>query len=351
MKKFILMFALIMGMVVSANANSTLVDNGTFKDNWYVGLGGGSNVWNDADSWILFKSYSKAHNGKENTWSSKRPFHVNILIGKMINPYLGVEADYKMIYNLDAHHLTGNVVFNLNNIINGYDGKKDFFEVELLGGLGWYHNFSKDDKNAVGVRGALRANFNLTQHFAITLTPEYLWFHKKFLDDNKSKQFVNWNVGVKWTIPTKRGGFPLKELRDQDEIDGLNAKINQLAETVNSQAKSIEDLTETIKNLTENASKVKATAKTIPSVTFEKGKSDVDATKVTEIVKALKDADGSIVLTGTTSPEGKEKFNKKLALSRAEAVKKALVGSGIDESRITIKNDYESQRAVTISVK
>lgn len=62
------MFALIMSMVVSANANTTIVDNGTIKDNWYIGVGVGTNVWNDVNSWALFNAKSIVNDGKTNSW-------------------------------------------------------------------------------------------------------------------------------------------------------------------------------------------------------------------------------------------------------------------------------------------
>ena len=77
----------------------------------------------------------------------------------------------------------------------------------------------------------------------------------------------------------------------------------------------------------------------------------MDVNKVAGLVKALKDTNGSIVLTGTTSPEGSESFNKTLAEKRAKAVKDALVANGIDASRIKVKNNYEAQRSVVILVE
>lgn len=359
MKKFIFMITLLMGMVFSANAQSTLVDNGTIKDNWYVGVGVGTNVWNDVNSWTLFNANSAISDGKTNSWWRTQPLHGNVTVGKMINPYFGVEADYKMLFNLrgqskflDAHNLSGNVVFNLNNIINGYDGKRRFFEVELIGGAGWIHNFNSGvDNNALTVRGALRGNINLGKHIALTITPEYVWLPKKFIDTNKAFQGVNVSVGVKWLIPSSRSGFPKKELRNYALEEELNNKINALNETVNTQSKSIADLSEAVKILSEKNAKDSIVTTSIPSITFKKGSSSVDASQIAAVANILKATDGKVTIVGNASPEGTEAFNKKLAFARAEAVKKALVDNGIDASRITIANDYANQRSVTIGRK
>lgn len=353
------MFALIMSMVVSANANTTIVDNGTIKDNWYVGVGVGTNVWNDVNSWTLFNAKSIVNDGKTNSWWRTQPIHGNVTVGKMINPYFGVEADYKMLFNLrgqssflDAHNLSGNVVFNLNNIINAYDGKRRFFEVELIGGAGWYHNFYvESDKNALTVRGAIRGNFKLSKHLALTVTPEYVWFPKKFVDANKSFQGVNLSIGLKYLIPSSRSGFPMKELRNYAYEEELNNEINKMRETIASKDKSIADLSETVRILTEKDAKNKANTVSIPSITFKQGSSDVDASQIANVAKMLKDTDSKITLVGNTSPEGGESVNKKLAAARAEAVKKALVNEGIDATRIVVDNSYDNQRSVTIGMK
>lgn len=358
MKKIFMMFALVMGFMVSANAQTALVDNGTAKDNWYIGAGVGTNVWNDGTSWSLFNAKSQVEDGKTNSWWRTQPLHFDVTVGKMFNPYLGAEIDYAMAFNLrgqskflDAHNLTGNVVVNLNNVIGGYNGARRFFEVELLGGAGWYHNFNYGRIDALTVRGALRGNFNVSKSLAITVTPEYIWTPKNVGDIDKSLMGVNLSVGVKWRIPTQRGNFPLRKLYDKDEVDALNAKVNSLTETNANLSKANADLSETIKKLVADGDKVTVKTQNVGTVLFEKGKSTVDYDKVADVVKSLKETDGTITLTGTTSPEGSESYNKKLASDRAKAVKNALVAGGIDSSRISIKNDYDNQRSVIISVK
>lgn len=360
MKKIIMMFALVMGIAVSATAQTALVDNGTAKDNWYVGVGVGTNVWNDVNSWTLFNT--KSSNGN-NSWWRTQPVHANVTIGKMITPYVGAEVDYSGVFNLensktflDAHNLTGNVVFNVTNLLAGYHGNRRCFELELLGGAGWVHEFDSEyangstGGNALSVRGALRGNVNVSKNVAITVTPEYLWLPKQFTMRGEF-QGVNLSVGVKYRIPTNRGNFPLKQLRNQSELDALNATIQSLQHANTELARVNAELEETIKQLLAEGHKVSVKTQSLGSYYFDKGKYDVDVNKVAGLVKALKDTNGSIVLTGTTSPEGSESFNKTLAEKRANAVKDALVANGIEASRIKVKNNYEAQRSVVILVE
>lgn len=359
MKKIVMMIALIMGMAVSANAQTALVDNGAAKDNWYIGGGIGTNVWNDVTSWSLF-------NGKcvetDHSWWRTQPLYVDVYGGKMITPYIGFELDYAALFNLmhsatflDAHNLTGNVVINVTNVVAGYKGKKRAVEIEVLGGVGWLHAFDSDygaatTKNAISVRGAVRGNIKVSRYLAITITPEYVWIPDAFMvGDNL--QGVNLYVGVKYNIPSKRGGFPIKALRSQAEIDDLNATIAELKAQNTSLTKTNADLAEVIKNLTGQGEKVMIKTQNIGSIYFEKGKYDVDSDEVANAVTSLKETSGSIVLTGTTSPEGSEVYNKELAINRANAVKDALVANGIEEERIRVNDNYETQRSVVIVVE
>lgn len=365
MKKVIMIMALLMGLVISADAQKYLVDNGTLKDNWYVGAGVGTNVWNDGNSWTLFNAKSGVVDGKTNSWWRTQPIHANLTVGKMFNPYLGAEIDYAMVFNvrgantfLDAHNLTANAVLNLTNIIAGYNGKQRFLEFELLGGAGWLHNYTENltngastDANAMSVRGAVRADLNVSKSLAITVTPEYIWVPKFVGDASSNKHGVNLSVGLKYRIPSKRGYFPKRKLYDKEEVNALNAKIKAMDGEIASLTKANADLAETIKKLVAQGEKVVVKTQSVEQVFFKQGKSEVSDSELAKVVKVLKETKGKITLTGTTSPEGREKLNKLLGINRANALKEALIANGIDASRIVLKNDYENQRSVVITVE
>lgn len=367
MKKIIMMLTLMLGLVVSANAQTELVDNGTVKDNWYVGGGIGTNVWNDITSWTLFGSKSNVNDGVTNSWWRTQPLNVDVFVGKMFTPYVGLEVDYTGIFNvrgespfLDSHNLTGNVVVNLSNVIAGYHGKRRAVEFEMLGGAGWVHtytkHFSDGEKtahNAMSVRGAIRTNFNVGKQWAITVTPEYIWIPKNIGNSDIHQQGVNLSVGVKYRFKSKRGNFPARKLYDYAEVEALKNSVKTLEMTNADLAKANTDLSETIKKLVEDGNKVviQSNTQNIGSIHFERGSADVTAEAINKVVTAINESKGSIILTGTTSPEGSEGLNKKLAVKRAQSVKNALVKSGVNADRIVIKTDYDKQRSVVITVE
>lgn len=368
MKKIIMMLTLIMGLVVSANAQTAIVDNGTAKDNWYVAGGVGTNVWNNTTYWL------HAHDGwglGKNTWETT-PLHINLSVGKYFTPYVGAEVDGTAMFNVgglescfvDAHHISGNVVVNLSNIIAGYNGKRHLFDVEALVGMGWYHTYSKGTSwlgngkdgndpsfNDNTVRGAIRANLNVSKNWSVYVMPEYVSAMEiSTQSTDMCGMGVNVSIGAKYRIPSKRGNFPLRKLYDQGEIDRLNTTINTLQNENANLAKANADLAETIKKLIAEGGKVKVETTNVGTVLFACGKSDVTDGSIADVVKALKNSKGTITLTGNTSPEGGEALNKQLASERAAAVKAALIANGIDASRIAVKNNYDEQRSVVITL-
>ena len=335
MKKIILMFVLIMGFAVNSMAQKEIVDNGTAKDNWFVTANVGTHMWGDEEHWgQLFHMKNLEYT----------PILVEVGVGKMFTPFVGAEVNYEMMFVknhgkfLDAHNLTANAVFNLSNIIGGYNGHARKVEFDGIVGTGWSHDFGGSDD--ISLRGAVRMNWNTWKNVALTVTPEATWLPS--VDGSFQSNIL---VGIRWNIPSERGGFPMKKLYDQKQIDNLNATINKLNGDIKTQRKRIDDLKLQISQMS-NDNKVITTTH---SVAFEKGKYEVG--DLSAIAEELIASPNDIVITATTSPEGSETFNKELALKRANAVKDALVNLGVNANRITVNCDYAAQRSASIMLK
>ena len=146
--------------------------------------------------------------------------------------------------------------------------------------------------------------------------------------------------------------FAIEQLRDQAEIDGLNAKINELR--ADNQAKDSKIVADgrTIQDLKAQlaacqarptaAAVVAAPVETVlqPIVIFRQGKSTIDAAQyasVEMVAKYLKNhPESKVLVKGYASTEGKADLNQKLSEARATAVANALVKKyKIAKDRIT----------------
>ena len=170
-------------------------------------------------------------------------------------------------------------------------------------------------------------------------------FRKNVMDGTGSKK---WNgafslkLGVNYKFGTSNGthNFKVEELRDQAEIDGLNAKINELRADNNAKDGKIAADAREIADLKAKLAACEARpVQTVveekkenvlqPMVIFRQGKSTIDAAQYASIemvAKYMKNhKDAKVKVQGYASPEGKAEFNQKLSEKRAEVVKNALI--------------------------
>lgn len=350
MKKFFLIAIAAVG-ITTAQAQQAL-EAPSFGDNWSVGLEGGViTPLSDGSSFI---------------GDMRGGFGLHVQ--KAITPVfaLGVEgsAHINTTYSYPAKTMIDNFYVgaygsvNLFNLFGGYKCDGRFFDIEAQAGAGWGHSYIDvyGYHNYFATKAGLNFNFNVSKYVTLSLRPSVIW---DMSDAGVSQTTVAYNkelaglqiyAGVTYHIGGK--GFKCAELKDQSEIDALNAKINALRGEIDAcaaannaavaKAAAIAKELEACKNRKPEqvvVEKVNDNLQSVRYIFFNVGSSKIandQKPNVEMVAKYLKNRkDAKVVVKGYASPDGNKEFNEKLAAARAESVKTMLVKKfGIDADRI-----------------
>lgn len=353
MKKLGLLFAAA-AMAVSVNAQ-TVTESKTF-DNFYIGINGGAQVKTTGESWM-------------NNLNS----NAGLRIGRWFTPVFGLAAEGNVYFNDHCKHympqsktvarymnvgLIGTV--NLSNWFAGYKGEPRLFEVVPVFGFGWGHTFGTDENyNALTSKAGIDFTFNLgkAKAWQVYVEPSMNWalngygYEGVAYDINQSAFQLNAGIVYKFKNSNGSHNFTIAQLRDQNEIDGLNSQINSLRGDLNdkdaqlsAKDKQIKDLQNALDECNKKPKYEKpATATNLqPTVLFRQGKAVVDKSQMPNIeliAQYMKNhEDAKVEIKGYASPEGNKDFNQALSEKRAEAVKNVLVKKyKIAADRLTTK--------------
>ena len=364
MKKLFLMLAAGF-MAVSANAQNTAITANKAGDNWYIGANAGvtTTLTKQTPDGGFFKALAPTF---------------GVRVGKNLTTVFGLALDADMYFKSNEKWNAGSKTFveginadllgtfNLSNLFAGYPGEPRAFEVIALGGFGWTHGFNHVSKaNAMNSRVALDFAFNLGADKAWQLYIEpsltyglissygYDDFQDFKYDINRSAFAIKAGFNYKFGNSNGTHNFAKAQLRDQAEIDGLNAKINELRADNNAKDGQLSAKDQQIADLQKKLADCEARPQTAavvektenvlqPHVIFRQGKSTIDPAQYASIemvAKYMKNhKDAKVKVQGYASPEGKAEFNQKLSEKRAEVVKNALVKKyKIAADRITIE--------------
>ncbi len=356
-------------MAVSVNAQYTAITSNKFGDNWYLGVNAG----------VATPQQKFGDNGFMKGFAPK----VGVRVGKNLTTVFGfaADADIYFLSDTDSKSMMGTKTFidgmnldlmgtfNLSNLFSGYKGEPRAFEVIALGGLGLSHAFGTDVKtNAINSKIALDFAFNIgpSKAWQIYIEPAVvygLWNKNgkqgtqfggnKFKFDSRAAIF-QLSAGFNYKFGNSNGthNFAVAQLRDQAEVDALNAKINELRADNNakdgqiaSDAKTIAELQKRLADCESRPTQVVEEKKDHvlqPHVIFRQGKSAIDPAQYASIemvAKYMKNhQDAKVKILGYASPEGNKEVNQKLSENRAHAVKNALVKKyKIAADRITVE--------------
>ena len=350
MKKFFLVMAAAM-LTASASAQKTTITSNKASDNWYLGINAGVDT------------YLKEKLGSDGFFKSIAPT-VGVRVGKNLTTVFGLALEGDVVFKSNNKWYPGSKTFieglsldlmgtfNMSNLFAGYKGEPRPFEVIALYGFGWEHDFNHLPKsNAINSRVAVDFAFNLGADKAWQLYIEpsltynlHNWLggvdvSNEFQYDARNAYF-GLKAGVNYKFGNSNGShnFKIEELRDQAEIDGLNAKINELRADNNAKDGQLSAKDQPIADLKAKLAECEARPVQVvekkeeflqPHVIFRQGKSVIDAAQYASIemvAKYMKNhKDAKVKVLGYASPEGNAELNQKLSEKRAEVVKNALI--------------------------
>lgn len=355
MKKLFTLIAIACA-TLTANAQKTVQGAGFF-DNWSIGVVGGGIVPTTHSDFI---DDMRATYGVELT--------------KQLTPVFGLGFQFTAANNVtasrnvfDAHNLSLLGKFNLSNLFCGYNGKPRLFEVEAVAGVGWGHDYYPSsvaaDYNYLTTKYGLNLNFNVGEKkvWTVALKPAIVYNmdnggHSVNPSYNVNNSAIELMAGVTYHFKNCNNGkhyMTLHRAYDQAEVDGLNAKINDLRAQNNDKDEAIAKKNEEIRNLQQllnDCRNQKPAVETVTvttnkasleqTVTFRQGKSVIDASQLPNVERVAtflrNHKNATVSIKGYASPEGSAEINARIAKARAEAVKTILVNKyKIAENRIS----------------
>lgn len=346
--------AVVMAMSVSAQ---TVTESKTF-DNFYIGINGGVATATTGHGWL----------------KNLQP-NAGLRIGRNFTPVFGMAVESNAYFKNTNGFTTGTLVnalntsllgtVNLTNWFGGYKGEPRVFEVSALYGLGWGHIFGtpteeyKTDMLTSKVGLDFAFNFGSDKQWQFYLEPAIIYslngngYQGVKYDIDRS--VVQLNAGIVYKLKNSNGthNFKIAELRDQSEIDALNAQVNSLRgelsgkdSELDAKDRKIADLEKALEDCKNSKQPVyvrPVTATNLqPTVLFRQGKSVIDPAQyapIELIATYMKNhPEAKVEIKGYASPEGSAEINQKLSEERAEAVKNALVKKyKISADRLTTK--------------
>lgn len=367
MKKAIVMMALLAGCRLVAPAQDIEVPGdkhqvmtNRFGANWFVSGGADFNA-----------AYSSQENcSNKNPFSTDRgTFGFSVAVGKWFTPGIGLRTGFDGIWGKQVNtrlshpaykywHLHEDVMFNLTNLLRGYDESRVWNFIPYIG-VGLAHDMRHGGRSThaaanVGLLNNFRINRHLTVFFDI-----HAFAAKGALDGARDDRWAahgtgtsrhydkvaGLSVGVTWNIgkATWKKAPNVEALieMNREQMNAMNAEMENLREEneqLNEQLEAIDDTA-----VVDTVCNVEQSLRMIPlSVFFNIGSDKIvnrrDLINVKDFVEAVRNSGCGFVVTGyADSKTGTATRNEQLSLKRAQVVADELVKMGVERERITVE--------------
>ncbi len=337
------------------------VATNSFWSNWFIQ---GGVDWN---AWYSGQEYKKGY--------SKSPFKkfrsnpgVSVAIGKWFTPGIGLRTKVQGIWgkNVDAdenpntNEGNGNkywianeqVMFNLNNLIGGYDPDRIWSLIPFAGagfGRSMTHNLYSTVMS-LGVQSSWKVadKVNLYLEAGWNRAEGDLDGNRKGGEPGRGWSSHDNNVYAEVGVSYNLGKGTWDKVPDinainalhQSELDALNSQLND----ANAENKRLKKLLEEAENRPVQEPEVKKEFVTTPvSVFFNIGKSKVasqkDLVNVKELANYAKQNNAKLLVEGyADNATGSAQLNEKLSQARCDAVANELTKLGVDKANIITKS-------------
>lgn len=347
------------GLTMSSMAQETTdpvqkysVATNSFWSNWFIQAG--------AD-WNAF--YSNEEHGAGLSRSPFKSFRsapgLSVAVGKWFTPGLGLRTKFSGVWGrtvIDEHKhdnnhwtLNENVLFNLSNMIYGYNETRVWNFVPFVGaGISRTCDYNR---YAMNLSAGILNTFRLSKHVGLYFELGWNWAEPDFdgnvngdpnlnsrvWDSHDNKLYAE--LGLQFNLGkstwNKTPDVDAIKALSQSQIDALNAQLND-ANAENARLKSLL----AAKKDEQNANDVKAYYNAPMSVFFNLNKYNIasrkDLVNVKNLAEYAKENNSNLVVTGyADSATGSAPYNQKLSERRAETVANELVKMGVSRDQIT----------------
>ena len=356
MKKLFLVLAMC-GLSMSSMAQETTdpvqkysVATNSFWSNWFIQAGADWNVF-----------YSNEEHGAGLSRSPFKSFRsapgLSVAVGKWFTPGLGLRTKFSGVWGrtvIDEHKhsndhwtLNENILFNLSNMIYGYNETRVWNFVPFVGA--GVNRTCDYNRYAMNLSAGILNTFRLSKHVGLYFELGWNWAENDFdgvvnneqdnrvWDSHDNKLYAE--LGLQFNLGkstwNKTPDVDAIKALSQSQIDALNAQLND-ANAENARLKSLL----AAKKDEQNTNDVKAYYNAPLSVFFNLNKYNIasrkDLVNVKNLAEYAKENNSNLVVTGyADSATGSAPYNQKLSERRAETVANELVKMGVSRDQIT----------------
>ncbi len=371
MKKFsLLLITALFAFSMSAQevqnvSNGTVYLKDKASDHWYIGLGGGTNLY-----------FTKAENDADASIGDRLGWMGQLEVGRWNSPVWGtrlvidgghIKHVANVPYGPEQNWLGGHldIMWSMTNALGGYNPDRVWNLAPYLG-IGYMYGLNEDWKKpnpdgdlfkfqnqSLTYNVGLINNFQLSRSVALFLELGWRVMLETFdgsgiTGDFEYDSMLTGTAGIKFGLGGKQDFTPA-ELMDYNLINDLNSQINRLRaenENLRKRPESCPDCPEVAPAVTESVYVPNVVFFRIDSYKIDKGQ-QVSVYNTAEYLKANPNATVKIVAYADRQT-GTPAYNLALSEKRAKAVADALTSEyGIDSSRISVdwKGDTEQPYA------